>query len=241
MGVIDALSAGFALVARRAWLMAIPILVDLFLWLGVRLSLEPLVRGALAAAASLPGTGSGNLLPEEVKTALLQWAAQSNLFVLLRPPGFLVQGASAGWLVPAAAQVAPPAALPGFQPPVLPIASLGTALAAGAGVFLAGLFLAALYLCWVAQALLQDEGAPGWPPLRHVGQTWARFAAYTLALSLALGMLMFPLLALAALALASGQAFLVWMANLSSLAFLWLWIWVVLYLFFAVDAMVLNR
>ncbi len=238
---MDALSAGFALVARRAWLVAIPVAVDLFLWLGVRLSVEPLVREALAAAADFSEAGSAGLLPEEAKAALLQWAAQSNLFALLRPPGFLLQGASAGWLVPASAQVAPPASLPGFQPPVLPIASLGTALAAGAGVFLAGLFLAALYLCWVAQALLQDEGAPGWPPLWHVGRTWARFALYTLVLGLALGMLMLPLLALAALALASNQPVLVWMANLSSLAFLWLWIWVVLYLFFAVDAMVLNR
>jgi hypothetical protein len=241
VGVVDALSAGFALVARRAWLLAIPVLVDLFLWLGVRLSVEPLVREALATVGSLSGAGGASPLPEEAQAALLQWAAQSNLFVLLRPPGFLVQGASAGWLVPAAAEAATPAAFPGVQPLVLPISNLGTALAAGAGTFLAGLFLAALYLCWVAQALLQDEGAPWWPPLRHVGRTWARFVAYTVALGLVLGMLALPLLALAALALASGQALLVWMVNLSSLAFLWLWVWLVLYLFFAVEAMVLNR
>lgn len=241
VGVMDALSAGFALVARRPWLMVIPALVDLFLWLGARLSVEGLVREALATAASLSEAGNASLVPEEAKAVLLQWAAQSNLFALLRPPGFVEPGASAGWLVPAAAQVVPPAMPPGFHPAVLPIANLGTALAAGAGVFLAGLFLAALYLCWVAQALLQDEGAPGWPPFQHVGRTWVRFIAYTLALGLALGMLMLPLLALAALALASGQAFLVWMVNLASLAFLWLWIWVVLYLFFTTDAMVLNR
>lgn len=241
VGVIDALSAGFALVARRAWLMAIPALVEFFLWLGVRLSLEPLVRQALAAAESLPGAASTALLPEEGKAALLQWAAQSNLFTLLRPPGFLLQGASAGWLVPAAAQVALPVTPPGVQPLVLPIPSLGTTLAAGAAIFLVGLFLAALYLCWVAQAVLRDEGAPGWPSFGQVGRTWARFAAYTLALGLILAMLGAPLLALVALALASGEAVLAWMANFFSLAFLWLWVWIVLYLFFAVDAMVLNR
>ncbi|MBC7224356.1 MAG: hypothetical protein H5T59_08820 [Anaerolineae bacterium] len=240
MGVIDALSAGFATVARRAWLMVIPAVLDLFLWLGVRLSVEPLVREALAAAGSLQGADGTALLPEEGRAAILRWAAESNLFALLRTPGFLHQEASAGWLVPAAEGTMPsPAQVPGLQTPVLTIHRLEVAAAASAGLFLAGLFLAALYLCWVAQALRQ-EGT--WlPSLREVARTWARFLGYTVALGVLLGMLGLPLMALVALALASGLSVLTWVVNLAFLSFMWVWIWLTVYLFFAVDAMVWNR
>lgn len=228
--------------ARRAWLMAIPAALDLFLWLGARLSVEPLVREALAAAGSLQGADGTALLPEEGKAAILQWAAQSNLFALLRTPGFLVQEASAGWLVPAAEGAMPsPAQVPGLQAPVLAIHRPEVAAAAGAGLFLAGLFLAALYLCWVAQALRQQEGGGWLPPLGEVTRTWARFLGYAVVLGVLLGMLGLPLLALVAIALASGPSVLTWVVNLAFLSFMWVWIWLTVYLFFAVDAMVWNR
>jgi len=43
LGVIDTLSAGFALINRRPWLMVIPVILDVLLWLGPVVSVAPLV------------------------------------------------------------------------------------------------------------------------------------------------------------------------------------------------------
>jgi hypothetical protein len=44
VGVIEALGVGFETVARRGWLLLIPIILDLFLWVGPKISFEPLVQ-----------------------------------------------------------------------------------------------------------------------------------------------------------------------------------------------------
>ncbi len=83
MGLIDTLSSGFKVVQRRPWLILLPILVDLWLWLGPRWSIQPLTDSLLRlwTAESLP--------PELAQTAepyrqLLQAAgADFNLWWLL--------------------------------------------------------------------------------------------------------------------------------------------------------------
>lgn len=47
MGIIETLAAGFTAVNRRLWIVALPVLLDLFLWLGPHLSAAPLVAGGL--------------------------------------------------------------------------------------------------------------------------------------------------------------------------------------------------
>lgn len=59
LGVIDSISTGFRVLGRYPWLVLVPILLDLALWLGPRLSLRPLVPAVLALLqlppdASLP-------------------------------------------------------------------------------------------------------------------------------------------------------------------------------------------
>lgn len=56
LGLIDTLSSGFKVVQRRPWLLLLPILLDLWLWLGPRWSIQPLVDSLLAwwQPANLP-------------------------------------------------------------------------------------------------------------------------------------------------------------------------------------------
>lgn len=56
MGLIDTLSSGFKVVQRRPWLILPPVLLDLWLWLGPRWSIQPLVDSLLAwwQPANLP-------------------------------------------------------------------------------------------------------------------------------------------------------------------------------------------
>lgn len=83
MGLIDTLSSGFKVVQRRPWLILLPILMDLWLWLGPRWSIQPLTDSLLRLWSA------GNLPPELAQTAepyrqLLQAAgADFNLWWLV--------------------------------------------------------------------------------------------------------------------------------------------------------------
>jgi MFS family permease len=54
LGVIAILRAGFEMVSRHIWLITLPILLDLFLWLGPRISTAPLNERFVAFLASQP-------------------------------------------------------------------------------------------------------------------------------------------------------------------------------------------
>ena len=43
MGIIDTLSAGFGTTAKKLWLIILPVLLDIFLWLGPKLSIAPVI------------------------------------------------------------------------------------------------------------------------------------------------------------------------------------------------------
>jgi hypothetical protein len=98
MGVIRSLLSGFDLVTRHPELMALPVLLDLFLWLGPRLSAYPLFQALinlmrLSATPDALGTWSQQM---EAFQKLLDQASQaSNLFWWLSPallgvPGLMV-------------------------------------------------------------------------------------------------------------------------------------------------------
>src|ERR687883_1725823 len=66
-GVIDTLSAGYVALNRQLWVLLVPILVDLLLWLGPHVSYSPLVDPTVtratewvrqAAATSSPSPGA---------------------------------------------------------------------------------------------------------------------------------------------------------------------------------------
>ena len=74
MGIIDTLGAGFGLIARRPWLLVVPIAVDLLLWIGPHLSAEPLVNRLLDQYEAL--VTEARMGDEESRSQLLQgWQA----------------------------------------------------------------------------------------------------------------------------------------------------------------------
>jgi hypothetical protein len=52
-GVIETLSAGYTAVNRQLWVLLLPILLDVFLWLGPHVSFSPLVGPAVTRASEL--------------------------------------------------------------------------------------------------------------------------------------------------------------------------------------------
>jgi len=83
LGVIDSLSAGYRFLGRRIELLIIPVLLDLLLWLGPRLSLAPIFKQAAALYSQMAATEGMSPdmtdIIKQVSTFMSQMGEQSNL------------------------------------------------------------------------------------------------------------------------------------------------------------------
>lgn len=85
-GVIDTISAGYGIVNRQIWIILIPILLDLLLWLGPQVSMSPLVGQALTRMELLPGLSAENAeAVEQARRGMMAAADEFNLLWLLSP------------------------------------------------------------------------------------------------------------------------------------------------------------
>jgi hypothetical protein len=90
MGVLACLAAGFEIVARHPAIILMPLLLDLFLWLGPRLSLAPIFM-ALEQFFTTFWTAGTATMPEAQQMAQLlsqtfnELAVRYNLFTVLSP------------------------------------------------------------------------------------------------------------------------------------------------------------
>ncbi len=176
-GVFATLSAGFELTTRYLWLMVIPAALDLFLWIGPRLSFRALIESLIAtSAAQLPA----NMLTLDVG-ALTEAAGRVNHFAYL-----------------SVSLLGVPALMAGAMPektPIAPAVIEGGGLGAWFGwlvVFtLGGLLLTAVFYNLIAYAMRRSlataaaaAAAPvALPPLgplrflRRTVNTWLRLVA----------------------------------------------------------------
>ena len=182
-GVIATLMAGFDLVTRHLWLIILPLILDIFFWLGPRLSIETL---ALEAAEVLQREESLVELSEQ----LIELSTQINLFTALSVP-----------------LIGVPALMNGPVPEDTPI-SPATHQIGGAfewlGIFLAfsliGLVFSVLYLSLISKSIRDKDG---W---RKVGilhlaklivQSTYRLAGLSLIFIFSLIIIMLPLMPVA--------------------------------------------
>jgi hypothetical protein len=95
IGVLSALSSGFDIASSQLGLLLIPVVLDVFLWLGPKLKASAL--GALATF-DIPGglELSARLQAQSLQESLQNWFDQFNLFALLRPTLFGVPGLVGG-------------------------------------------------------------------------------------------------------------------------------------------------
>ena len=83
MGLIDTITGGFRIVQRRPWLILLPVVVDLWLWLGPRLAIQPFIDGLLAlwTPANLPAELAQVVGP--YRELLISEGARFNLWWLV--------------------------------------------------------------------------------------------------------------------------------------------------------------
>ncbi len=140
LGVIGSLTAGFEIVGRNLWLIALPVLLDLFLWLGPRLSIDPLLQRFVALLMTQP-VPDPTMAPQAAQAAQLleQLGEQFNLLSLLGALPLLNVPSLLAWH-------APEVASPLGKPYVLLITSVLTLTVWGMAVVPAGLTLGFWYL-----------------------------------------------------------------------------------------------
>lgn len=214
--LLGSLRAGFDATANHLGLLLIPVVLDLFLWLGPHLKLDKLIDGIIAGInrqSSLAAPETAALLQmSEQYWALL--AERLNLFSAFRsyPVG-----------IPSLMIVTQPIATPLGTPASWQIASFGVALILWLFLFLLGLLLGTLYFGLVSQIILTGKSSP-----REVfkGVPWASFQVVKLVLYF-LGFLLLmtlPFSCLASLLIVSGLP----LGQLSLLVFFALAAWVML-------------
>jgi hypothetical protein len=79
-GLIASLAAGFDTTASHASVILIPVLLDLFIWLGPHMRIEAILRPLLTAFQSLPPSPEATLTQEVMRT----FAQDFNLFSIIR-------------------------------------------------------------------------------------------------------------------------------------------------------------
>ncbi|HSM55447.1 MAG TPA: hypothetical protein VK879_04760 [Candidatus Sulfomarinibacteraceae bacterium] len=99
-GVLPTLAAGFDTVTAHLWLVLIPILLDLFYWIGPRLSSRRLMLDLVELFRE------AGVMPE-MTSQLAEMAERTNLFTLVSVPYLGVPGLMAGFVMPAQTPMSP--------------------------------------------------------------------------------------------------------------------------------------
>lgn len=158
LGVIGCLTAGFEILNQNPGLIALPVLLDLFLWLGPRLSIAPLVQGlaAFLKAQRAPDPQTGYQLAQAAEL-LRQFGDRFNLLSLLSTLPLLE--------VPSLlAQHAPGALSPLGDLRVFPVTDVLALLAWAVLLIPIGLLLGFLYLNGLARRVAARAANAGTTP-----------------------------------------------------------------------------
>jgi len=228
LGVIDSLQNGFDLINRRPWLLIIPLLVDLLLWRGPRLSIAPLFARGIDLFTSQPEVAASITADMEALLQMFRSLGEGyNLLALLAGsitglPSLLARPDVSMALTP----VLPAVMLSDFRQALLYIVLL----------IPAGLLIGSVWLTFLARAAAPEEGGrlPAW---RHAGWIWVNAGLYLLLLvgaALLMGVLfaLFSSILILVLGPSSQYALLV-------LSF-WFTIWIGIGLNFVISAIALD-
>jgi hypothetical protein len=221
-GVIDTLSSGYGVVNRHPWVICIPILLDLFLWLGPQITAARLVSRTLGRMAQLGAPGAWTMDVAQQRD-LVEAVEGFNLLSALAPSLLGVPSLVASLGIRNPLQAAS-------------VESWAGAAAIFFGCMCGGMLLGSFYYALLAQGV--RDGAVSL--IRLLGQalrSWVRVLLYLLLLA-GLGLLFgLPVgfLAVSA-ALISPE-----LGSLALSAVMVALVWVGLYLFFVPDAIFLSQ
>lgn len=181
MGALACITTGFDVIARHPELVLLPIVLDLFLWLGPRLSIAPILRGIQALMSQLmltdmatPDIANSYAMASQVLEELGQGF---NLFSVLNPAPLL----------------GVPVLMPNYLSSLSPLgATLSVEVTSALLLFLwmpalaaVGLGLNAIYLAAVGRRVI-DETDSQLPGPNSIWTTWRQFLTFALVIFIAM-------------------------------------------------------
>ncbi len=231
LGIIDSITTGFEVVNARLALALFPLALDLFLWLGPKLSLKPLLPPLISNLQYLytvNGDSQAWQQFEFLRDFLTELGDRYNLFAVL---------STAPMGVPSLVRQEMPNAMPpGVPATVWPVSHPLIYLALFGLFTLAGFFLGALYFGCIAQQV-RDKRLDLPQLLWQVWPDWLRLTAFMALLAAVLGVLEMPIFMVSVVL----AAFLPPAGVLLSALGLTLALWLVFYVGFTVQGIVLQR
>ncbi len=182
MGIIDTLSAGFNTVLRNLWLMTVPVLLDVALWLAPKLTVAPVVEELVASmraavttfGASVGSDASLQQMVDAMDAMLQQSVGRANLMTALSWGRLGVPGIAGLHQIE-----------PGVDR-VIELSSYGQWLGTEVALLLVGLLIACVYLGMLGQQV-RGEGLRLDKLVKRVLTYWA----YLLIFLVPLGALLF--------------------------------------------------
>jgi hypothetical protein len=187
-GVISSLVTGFETINARLELILLPLALDLWLWLGPHLSVNPLVpqiEAALRPVFSAAAADPANQRNVEIVRAMVKdFGVKFNIFSMLSTAPLGLPSLMAG---------RSPIVTPAGSPLIWYVDSLPLYLLLVGICILAGLCLAALYFGGIAQQV-RDKRLSWGLLLRQVWGDWARLTALVVLAAVVLVLLGLPLL-----------------------------------------------
>lgn len=223
----NTIAAGFELTTRHPWLLIVPALLDIFLWLGPRLSFGPLVQELLTQLPLDAAIMDPRPMLDLVST-------RTNMFTYL-----------------SVSLLGVPALMTGLTPEKTPLAtravdidSWGMWVGLLIGITLTGLLLSAIYNTLIASVVVRGHGVPESESsvsagilLQWIGRTWLRFGALAILFVAIFLIILLPISLIGAFIALLSQM----LATFVLLAAPVILLWVMIFLSYAPQGMVLNR
>ena len=218
-GIIDTLTTAYGVVNRWPILMVPPIILDLFLWFGPRISVESLIL-SLVDRVEAQGGADG-----EIMSQLRDVAVQVDLLSLL------------AFQTPSIMRLLNPLHMPfGAARSLIGVTDASTALALGVLVLILGVLIASVFRVPIARVV--RDGKPGWSSIGiPIASAWWRQILLYIILILGAVLVAVPLALLATVLSLGGLPAMPLVAAGLQVVVLWLGV----FLFFVIDAIVLSE
>ena len=230
IGVVDAFGRGFETVLSRISLIAIPLLLDLFLWLGPQLSVAPLMEGVgPLLEAQLQTADMPMEMYETVQATLIDAGTNLNVF------GFLSTSPIG---VPSMMVARGSSATPLGSVLRIPVTSAAALFGLTVGLSVAGLFLGAAFFGMIARQVLPEEER--WDDEQYLELLWIQWLRLLgLACTVLLVMLLFGfIIAMLSALVSMMHAVLGGVATSLAIA---IWVWALFFVAFTVHGVVMYN
>lgn len=168
LGIIDALYGGFELVFRHPWILLIPVALDLFLWMGPRITAAPVFQQFIAWIGTVQPPNSTPEMAQGLENAKSQWLALGDKFNVFSIAAIFALG-----MPTLMGLQAPSSSFLTAQPRAYTIADAITLTELLALMAIVGILVGSIYMEIIARTVRREKSSP----ITFVSQTFRSYVS----------------------------------------------------------------